>query len=67
MSKKKARLFVGDFETTVYKGQDHTEVWAAAIVELYTEDVTIYHSLPELWDYLKKLDGNQIVYFHNLK
>lgn len=67
MSKKKVRTFVGDFETTVYKGQTHTEVWAAAIVELHTEDVQIYHSLPELWEYFKYLDGNIICYFHNLK
>ena len=67
VSAKKVRTFVGDFETTVYKGQDHTEVWAAAIVELHSEDVTIFNSLPELWDYLKFMDGNQVVYFHNLK
>ena len=30
-----------DFETTVYEGQDHTEVWASASVELFTEDVHI--------------------------
>ncbi len=64
---KKWRTFVGDFETTVYKGQDHTEVWAAAIVEMYTEDVIIYHSLPELWDYIKSLHCSVQLYFHNLK
>ena len=37
--------FVGDFETTVYKVQTETEVWASALVELYTEDVKIFHSL----------------------
>lgn len=67
MAKRKSRIFVGDFETTVYKGQDHTEVWAAAIVELHTEDVTIFHSLPELWEYFKRIDGNVVCYFHNLK
>ena len=67
MTNKKARVFVGDFETTVYKGQDHTEVWAAAIVELHTEDVKIYHSLPDLWDYMKNIEGNVTCYFHNLK
>ena len=67
MAKRKSTVFVGDFETTVYKGQDHTEVWAAAIVELHTEDVKIFHSLPDLWNYMKSLEGNITCYFHNLK
>lgn len=61
------RIFVGDFETTVYDGQTKTEVWAAACVELYTEDVAIFHSIFDLFDYLIKIDGNVIIYFHNLK
>ena len=61
------RLFVGDFETTVYEGQTKTEVWAAACVELYTEDVAIFHSIYDLFDYLLKIDGNVVIYFHNLK
>ena len=67
MSQKKIRTFVADFETTVYKGQEHTEVWAAAIVELYTEDVQIFHSIGELYEYLKSLKCNIRCYFHNLK
>lgn len=67
MAKRKSTVFVGDFETTVYKGQDHTEVWAAAIVELHTEDVKIFHSLPDLWNYMKSIEGNITCYFHNLK
>ena len=39
MAKRSYRYFVGDFETTVYKGQVNTEVWASAAVELFTEDV----------------------------
>ena len=35
------KILVGDFETTVYEGQEFTEVWAAACVELNTEDVKI--------------------------
>lgn len=64
---KKFRTFVADFETTVYKGQVHTEVWAAAIVELYTEDVQIFHSIGDLYDYMKSLKCNIRCYFHNLK
>ena len=58
---------MGDFETTVYKGQTTTEVWASACVELFTEDVGIFHSINEQFDYLFSLDDNVIVYFHNLK
>ena len=56
-----------DFETTVYDGQDHTEVWAAASVELYTEDVNIFHSISEQFDYFIGLNQNIVAYYHNLK
>lgn len=62
-----ARIFVGDFETTVYEGQTSTEVWASAVVELNTEYVQIFHSLPETFDYLSKLNNDIIIYYHNLK
>lgn len=65
--KKPARVFMGDFETTVYEGQEHTEVWAAACVELGTEDVKIFHSIGEQFEYFQKLNCNIIVYYHNLK
>ena len=67
MKIKKFRYFVGDFETTVYKGQVNTEVWASASVELFTEDVKIFHSIEEQFDYFKSLKENIIVYYHNLK
>lgn len=67
MKVRKYRFFSCDFETTVYKGQTDTEVWAAAAVELYTEDVSIHHSIDELYDYLVSLNSNVIAYFHNLK
>ena len=60
------RIFVGDFETTVYEGQTSTEVWASALVELNTEDVYLFHSIQETFDYLESL-GNVILYYHNLK
>lgn len=56
-----------DFETTVYKGQEYTEVWASASVELYTEDVQIFHSIDEQFNYFLKQDCNIIAYYHNLK
>ena len=60
------RIFVGDFETTVYEGQTSTEVWASALVELNTENVFLFHSMDETFDFLESL-GNVIVYYHNLK
>lgn len=63
----KARTFSCDFETTVYKGQTDTEVWASACVELYTEDVHIFHSIGEQLEYFISLDTNIIGYYHNLK
>ena len=67
MRTQRDRIFVGDFETTVYEGQESTEVWAAAIVELNTEDVLILHSISELYNFMVSLNTNIIIYFHNLK
>ena len=58
---------MGDFETTVYKGQVNTEVWASAVVELGKEDVKLFHSIGETFDYLKSLDSDIVIYYHNLK
>ena len=67
MKVRKYRYFVGDFETTVYNGQVHTEVWASASVELFTEDVQIFHSIREQFDYFLSLNCNLVAYYHNLK
>ena len=64
---KKYRYFMGDFETTVYTGQVKTEVWASAVVELYSDDVKIFHSIDETLEYLYSLNDNIIIYYHNLK
>ena len=67
MKKRTNRVFVGDFETTVYKGQVNTEVWASASVEIGTEDVQIFHSIHEQFEYFVSLDCNVLWYYHNLK
>lgn len=67
MKTAKARYFVGDFETTVYEGQEDTEVWASAVVELFSDDVQVHHSIGETFNYLKSLNCNIICYYHNLK
>ena len=60
--------FVGDFETTVYDGQERTDVWASALVEFGSEDVKIFHSIAETYDYImENLPNKSIIYYHNLK
>lgn len=63
----KPLILVGDFETTVYEGQTSTAVWASAVVEVGTEEVHIFHSIEETYDYLASLNRNVIIYYHNLK
>ena len=67
MRTQRPRIFSADFETTVYDGQTKTEVWAAAIVELFTEDVEIFNSIDKLFNYILSIKSNTIVYFHNIK
>ena len=67
MRVKQFRYFMCDFETTVYKGQVNTEVWASASVELFTEDVNIFHSIEEQFNYFVSLNCNIVAYYHNLK
>lgn len=64
---RKFKTFACDFETTVYKGQEHTEVWSSACVELNTEDVKIFHSIEEQFNYFISLNCNVCGYYHNLK
>lgn len=63
----KTITLMSDFETTVFSGQTSTEVWAAACVEFNTENVHIFHSLEEWFNYLISLNCNIVTYFHNLK
>ena len=67
--KRKVRRFAADFETTVYKEQERTDVWSSAFSELFieTEDVTIHHSIKETYNYFSTLKEDVIAYYHNLK
>ena len=65
--KQDVRKFMCDFETTVYEGQTSTEVWASASVEFYTENVNIFHSIDEQFQYFKTLNCDIVAYYHNLK
>lgn len=62
-----SKIFAADFETTVYENQTNTEVWAAALCQLETENVEIFHSIEDFYNRLLKEKNDIIVYFHNLK
>lgn len=68
-NKRPTNVYMADFETTVYDGQTKTEVWAAAITQLFdeTDTVHVFNSLPLLFEYIKALDKSVTLYFHNLK
>lgn len=63
------RTFMGDFETTVYKGQTTTEVWASALTDFDDESDYVYilHSIDETMEFLADLKEDVTVYYHNLK
>lgn len=65
--KKTNYPYIIDFETTVYEGQEKTEVWAAACVQLFTETVKIFNSIDALFGYFKSLKKNIVALTHNLK
>ena len=67
MKRLKYKYYVCDFETTVFEHQTSTEVWASAAVELFTEDVKIFHSIDEQWNFFCEQKENIIAYYHNLK
>lgn len=67
MRTRNYEYYMADFETTVYEGQTYTEVWAAAVVKLWDDDVEILHSFPEFLDYMCDKKTNIICYFHNIK
>ena len=60
-------ILIGDFETTVYDGQERTDVWASALVPLYSENVKILHSINDTWKHILSIKGNILIYYHNLK
>lgn len=67
MKPRKFTYYMGDFETTVFDKQTYTEVWAAAMVPFWTEEVSILHSIDDMFNKLKNLYGNICIFFHNLK
>lgn len=71
MKTKKARIrkYACDFETTVYEGQDKTEVWSACIKEIGTDKAPrIFGSIESFFDYVFYIlkGKNKRLFFHNL-
>ena len=67
-NEKTKDLYACDFETTVYSGQDHTEVWSSAICKIGTEDdAIVHHSIDETMSYWERIGNDVIGYYHNLK
>ena len=67
LRKRIYKNFAADFETTVYSGQTRTDVWAAGLCELNTENVTVDGCIEDFYKRLELLKEHCIVYFHNLK
>lgn len=70
MNKKQLpRIMVGDFETTVFDGQEFTEVWASALCDIYQENGVVFNSIGQTFDFLSEIcrKENVILYYHNLK
>lgn len=75
--KKRSKIIklMADFETSVYDGQDKTEVWAAALVPIGRnydkKDVQIENCIQDFFTNLKDIVNKNscslVVYFHNLK
>lgn len=63
----KYKYYMGDFETTVFDGQEYTEVWASGLTPFYHEKTEILHSISETWEHIKTIPGNVCIFYHNLK
>lgn len=61
------KTYACDFETTVYENQDHTEVWASAIIGLEDDEPLVFHSIDETLYFLKQQNEDAVLYYHNLK
>lgn len=59
--------FVGDFETTVYDGQEYTEVWASGVCNISDLSCVIHNSIGETFSYLENIGEDVVIYYHNLR
>lgn len=61
------KTYTADFETTVYEGQERTDVWAWAFCELNTENVKIGNRIETFMWLIDTLNYDSQIFFHNLK
>lgn len=59
--------FVGDFETTVYDGQEYTEVWASGVCNISDLSCVIHNSIGKTFSYLENIGEDVVIYYHNLR
>lgn len=67
MKKREVTYYTADFETTVFDGQEFTEVWLAGYCEFWTEQPKIQKSLSDFMYSIFRENKNMILFFHNLK
>ena len=71
MKNEYENVYTADFETSVYDGQDSTEVWSVAIHclgdELVPEAVRTGSSIEDFFNFTRSLKRDSKIYFHNLK
>ena len=68
MAKSAVKIFACDFETTVYEGQERTDVWASCLCELGEGNTPILHGcIAGTYEYFESLNCNIDAYYHNLK
>ncbi len=66
---KQTKMYVADFETTVYEGQTETEVWSAALCKIGVVDpdaVIVWNNINDMFTYVFKERTNTKIWFHNL-
>lgn len=78
----KYSIYAADFETTVYSGQESTEVWSSAFCPVRTlaqisgkraipqaceNDVILHTSIDQSYKWLEAFQYDVILYYHNLK
>lgn len=69
MKVAKKNIYVADFETTVYDGQQKTEVWSCCVCKIFEDIPLIFGNIIDGMSYFEReaKSKNIIAYFHNLK
>ena len=60
-------IYACDFETTVFEGQEFTEVWLAGICSLDGSRKCVVQSIDSFFNLIFSLPSRSVLYFHNLK